>query len=158
LPPNPMWSLSPVTPAKYLLGVLTQSSCFMFSNIFLRMALNAVLPTTDVLAPIHRAVVIQNKHLRQLYTESQPTLPEVIHVLEHCPKYLDRSYTDVVAQLEHILPNSRNIDFLELNQRISMAPYILLPSLPSVQKTLRTRKLLRSVLIDVGANNFYGYG
>ena len=108
--------------------------------------------------PLYRAIVIQNKHLRQLYAKPQPTLPEVLHVLDHCPKHLDRSYVDVVPQLEHILPNSRNLDYLELNQLISMAPYILIPSFPSVQKTLSTKagQHVRSVLVDVGANNFYG--
>ena len=131
----------------------------------LRLALNAALPEASFLCrdcPLFRAIVAQNMHLRNLYRAAPESGPPIApsNKLKTCPTHLSTTYREEVLQLEEILPNSRNLDFVELNQLISMAPYIILPSLPSFSRRFKDGDdnwgLRRVILVDVGANNFYG--
>ena len=72
---------------------------------------------------------------------------------------MSSSYEKETSLLEEIFPHSRNLDFVELKQLVSMAPYVILPSLNSFSRQVAgggQAHHRRSILVDVGANNSTG--
>lgn len=123
-----------------------------------RILLNAGLPTEMLICEectLYRAIVKHNFHLRRLYSAQQPVEPPInpTYRIGSCPKNIDSTFKAEVDKLEHILPNCRNMDFVELGQMISMTPYIILPSIPSFKEKMKRPR--RTILVDVGPNQFY---
>ena len=127
------------------------------------MVLNAALPEVDLLCtecPLFRAIVAQNKHLRKMSMTLPVSDPPIASTNAfECPQFMSSSYEKETSLLEEIFPHSRNLDFVELKQLVSMAPYVILPSLNSFSRQVAgggQAHHRRSILVDVGANNFYG--
>ena len=123
------------------------------------MLLNAGSPHENLMCEgciLYRAIVNHNFHLQRMYPGENPLDIPVhpTHRLHSCPEHIDPTFKAEVAKLEWIMPNSRNLDFVELDQLISMTPYIVLPSLPSYKEKMTSPG--RRILIDAGPNNFYG--
>ena len=142
-----------------------------------RALLNAALPESSLLCSgclLHRAILEHHRHLRRLYSEEQVLAPPIAdrNRLTECPQNLRRNYHHEVQNLERFFPDSRNLDFHELGQLISMNPCIPLPALLADASdadstrgllgtfrrgsTLNLKKPRRNVLIDIGPNDFYG--
>ena len=126
-----------------------------------RIVLNAGMPAEKLMCKtctLYRAIVNHNFHLRRLYSLPPPSEPDIdpSYQIGSCPNNIDSSFKVEVAKLEHILPNSRNLDFTELGQLISMTPYIVLPSIPSFKEKMKRPR--RTILVDAGPNQFYGQG
>ena len=127
-----------------------------------RSLLNAAMPEIDLLCEgclLHRAILVHHGHLRRLYHEEQVLSPEIAdrYKLKKCPSLnMRKNYLSEVKSLEHLFPDSRNLDYHELDQVISMNPYIPLPSLLMHPKEDPHGSPRRGILIDIGPNNFYG--
>lgn len=133
------------------------------SHLARRLVLNAAMPEADLLCrecPLFRAIVAQNIHLRKMYSSSRRYDPPIATPnLLKCPQFISPTNRKAASELEEIFPHSRNLDFVELQQLKSMTPYIVLPSLPSFARQVDDSgraQFRRSILVDVGANDFYG--
>ena len=102
---------------------------------------------------LYQAIVDYNHYFSRIIDLEPQEYPTTYkHTLSQCPKYLDTSYKDIVYnQLEPILPDTRNHGFHELDMKIDLFSYQVLPAISSVSK----RKYRKKILLDVGTNGFF---
>ena len=125
-----------------------------------RFLLHAAQPEEEFMKEgglLHRAIKEYNQYLEAIISSSPADThanAPYKHKLTSCPEHMDKSYMKETQSLEHLYHNSRNADYNELGMKISMNPYRVLPTFPSVQQ--RSKEYKRKILLDVGANGFLG--
>ena len=103
---------------------------------------------------LYKAIVDYNIYFKNTVGKQSQEYPsEYTHRLAHCPQHIDTSFRDVVrTKFEPILTTSRNHGYYEFGNLIDMAAYRVLPTF----QEFYTRSYRKKILIDVGANGFYG--
>lgn len=110
----------------------------------------AANPHEMMIKPLYESIKLYQSSLQKsIFDESIDDMGYRFR-LKACPPFLDNEYINEVAEMEHILPNGRNLDHREFQSLISFNPYRSLMTFKSVQ----SRVYRKRILIDVGANGF----